>query len=302
VQTDSLPPITPTTVSQGGSTKEHISIGSLCEEMDGKPKSVVESRAEFDAFGQPPAAEKATSSSVADAEYIHPYGLHPSLPDVRGSVAAQWIPASSRPSHRPIANFGRSIDTIRWTRMRLKILNAQIAKLRRQYRRGQGRPLNAVFVAFENQAAAQAAFQVLPHHQPLRMSPRFIGVRPQDVIWASLRMSWWERIARRFLVLSFVGVAVLFWSIPSAFVGLASNIKFLATKVPFLSWLEKLPDAVTGVIQGLVPALALSWLMAIVPCMLRSEIDLPRSLCVSNSANFGWQSVLESQVFPPSHW
>lgn len=69
-----------------------------------------------------------------EAEYVHPYGLDPSLPDLRGSVAAQYIPAESRPHHRPLANFGRRVDTIRWTRLRLKTLNEQIAKLRRQFR------------------------------------------------------------------------------------------------------------------------------------------------------------------------
>lgn len=274
VRANLIPSFSAATESRGESHKGHLPNSSVCEGIDEKAKSVEESQSGIDTAIQPGVSEKGMPSGAFGMEHIHPYGLHPSLPDVRGSVAAQWIQASSRPSHRPFTNFGRSIDTIRWTRMRLKRLNTQIAKVRRLYRRGHGQALSAVFVEFENQVAAQTAFQILSHHQPLCMSPRYIAVRPRDVIWASLRISWWERIVRRFLVMSFIGVAVLFWSIPSALVGMVSNIEFLATKVPFLSWLTKLPDAITGVVQGLLPALALSWLMAIVPAMLRGEIDL----------------------------
>ncbi|CAK7266604.1 hypothetical protein SEPCBS119000_002114 [Sporothrix epigloea] len=204
-----------------------------------------------------------------EEDYTHPYGFSDTLPDVRGSVAAQWLPAEARPRHRPLANFGRSVDTIRWTRMRVKSLNKTIARLRRRFRAGDGTTLSSMFVEFDTQAAAQVAFQVLSHHQPLHMSPRFIGVRPEDIIWSSLRMRWWERIVRRFLVMGAIAAAIVFWSIPAALVGVASNISFLSSKFFFLHWIADLPMAITGVIQGLLPAVALSLLMAAVPGMLR---------------------------------
>lgn len=203
-----------------------------------------------------------------DADYIHPYGLSPSLPDVRGSVAAQWIPVEARPSHRPLANFGRRVDTIRWTRGRLTTLNIKIAKLRRMLRAGQGKPINALFVEFDSQANAETAYQIVAHHRPLHMSPAFIGIRPNDVVWSTLRMEWWERIVRRFLGMGFIAAAVIFWSIPAAFVAIVSKVSNLTT-VPFLSWIADLPKPILGLIEGLLPALALSLLMAVVPGMLR---------------------------------
>jgi calcium permeable stress-gated cation channel len=211
------------------------------------------------------------SDKEGDAEYIHPYGLDPSLPDVNGSVAALWVPASARPSHRPLANYLRRVDTIKWTRSRIKVLNVQIAKLRRQHRAGRGSSMNAVFVEFDSLANAQAAYQILAHHQPLHMSPRFIGIRPHEIVWSALRMKWWERIIRRFLVMGTIAAAIIFWSIPATFVGIASNVKFLATNIPFLSWIQDLPATIVNVVQGLLPALALSLLMAIVPMLLRGE-------------------------------
>lgn len=208
-----------------------------------------------------------------EKNYVHPYGYAPTLPDVRGSVAAQWLPAESRPRHRPLSNYGRRVDTIRWTRNRLKTLNQTIARSRRRLRGGDGEPLSALFVEFDTQAAAQVAFQVLSHHQPLHMSPRFIGIRPNDIIWSSLRMKWWERIMRRFAMMGAVSAGVIFWSIPSALVGVISNVKFLSSKVFFLKWLADLPSFITGVIEGLLPSLALSLLMAMVPAMLRGMSD-----------------------------
>jgi hypothetical protein len=207
-------------------------------------------------------------STTQDDEYLHPFGLDPSLPDVRGSVAALWIPVESRPHHRPLANYGRRVDTIRWTRERLKELNLQIYKLRRSIRRGDGHALPAAFIEFDTQESAQAAQQTVIHHRPLQMSTRLLDIRPDEVIWDSLRMSWWERIVRRTLVFALIVAAIIFWSIPSAFVGIVSNVEFLSS-IPFLVWIPKLPGPILGFLGGFVPAMALSLFMSLVPMMLR---------------------------------
>ncbi|KAK4169576.1 hypothetical protein QBC43DRAFT_64142 [Cladorrhinum sp. PSN259] len=235
-----------------------------------------------------------------DPEYTHPYGLDPSLPDVRGSVASLWIPAASRPHHRPIRNFGRRVDTIRWVRARLKVLNRDIWKLRRKYRAGDGTPLNAAFIEFDSQTAAQLAFQILPHHQPLHMSPRYIGLRPDEIIWSSLRIRWWEQIMRDFFMMGVIAAAIVFWSIPSAFVGSISQIENLAKLIPFLKFLLKLPKVILSIIQGLLPALALSWLMAIVPWLLRGcarVAGVPSHALVELYCQHGYFAFQVVQVF-----
>ncbi len=69
------------------------------------------------------------------------YGPAGPPPDINGSVAAQWIPATSRPYHRPLTNYGRRVDTIKWSRNRLKELAPQISKLRREYKRSKDTPI-----------------------------------------------------------------------------------------------------------------------------------------------------------------
>lgn len=195
----------------------------------------------------------------------------PTLPNVAGAVAAQWISHSSRPRHRPIANAMRSVDTIKWSRTRIKKLNSKIRHQRQAQLFKTDNFMPAVFVEFETHTDAQDAYQTLTHHRPLHMAQRYLGVRPFEIIWSSLSMSWWETIIRRFSIQALICALIIFWALPCAAVGIVSNIEYLSENVPFLRWIAKLPSAVKGVISGVVPALALSFLMSIVPGILRCK-------------------------------
>lgn len=241
-------------------TKEKLNLESTIDDDDTKDK-------------KPKVTEE-------DLEYRHPYGIGGDLPNVRGSVAAQWIPAESRPHHRPIGNFLRRVDTIRWTRMRLKDLNGQIYKMRRRVRRGEAKALPAAFIEFDNQENAQAAHQTLTHHRPLQMSTRLLGIRPDEVIWPSLRMNWWETIMRKTAVFGLIIVSIIFWSIPSALVGFVSNINSVTSLLPFLQFIDFIPKVILNFIQSFLPPLMLTLLMALVPYLLRCKFKAPLSRLV----------------------
>lgn len=102
------------------------------------------------------------------------------------------------------------------------------------------------------------------------MSPRYIGVNPDEVIWKSLSVSWSQRVLRRFAVLAFIAALVVFWAIPVAFVGLISNVTYLET-FSWLHWLTKIPSKIMGIISGLLPSVALSILMSLVPIIMRCK-------------------------------
>lgn len=197
------------------------------------------------------------------------YGFDGPDQGVVGSVAALWIPAEQRPYHRPIANYGRRVDTIRWTRSRMKALGIKINKLRRDYRKGKGRPIPACFIEFHTQVDAQAAYQTLAHHSPNNMRAEIVGVRPEEIVWGSMYFSWYTRIIRRFLIQSFVATMVIFFSVPAALIGSISNVKYLSESIFFLHWIPKLPSVILGLISGLLPAVALSLLMSFVPILMR---------------------------------
>jgi calcium permeable stress-gated cation channel len=102
------------------------------------------------------------------------------------------------------------------------------------------------------------------------MTPRFIGVAPNDVVWSALSLSWWQRIIRKFAVQGGLAAMVIFWSFPAALVGTISNITYLSKILPPLKFILKLPDFVKGAIEGLLPSAALVALMSLVPIICRS--------------------------------
>lgn len=108
------------------------------------------------------------------------------------------------------------------------------------------------------------------------MAPRYIGLDPTQVIWANLRIKWWERIMRHSATIAFICAMIIFWAIPTAVVGAISNINFLIDKVPFLSFINDVPSWIKGVITGLLPTVLMSILIALVPIIMRCTCP-PRS-------------------------
>ncbi|RAH85473.1 DUF221-domain-containing protein [Aspergillus japonicus CBS 114.51] len=183
--------------------------------------------------------------------------------------ASGWYHGVRRPTHRPKL-CGKKVDTIRWLRTELVKVIEEVDDLQKKHRNGEMKNLSAVFIEFHTQNDAQIALQTLSHHQPLHMTPRFIGISPNEVVWSALNLSWWQRIGRRFLVQGGLAALVIFWSIPSALVGTLSNISSLTDLVPFLGFLNDLPDVIIGLISGLLPSAALSMLMSLVPVICRA--------------------------------
>ncbi|KKZ65076.1 hypothetical protein EMCG_01316 [[Emmonsia] crescens] len=211
-----------------------------------------------------------------------------------------WAKKVKRPTHRLRYFTGKKVDTIEWLRSELERVLPEVEELQKKHREGDAKTIPAAFIEFDSQAAAQTAFQMLSHHQPFQMTPRYIGVAPQQIIWPALQYSWWARIVRKFLIQAAITALIIFWSIPSAFVGLISNVTYLSNLLPFLGFINKLPDVIQGVISGLLPAVGLALLMALVPIILRvlaRQSGLPTTVHVelfTQNAHFCFQVV---QVF-----
>jgi len=161
------------------------------------------------------------------------------------------------------------VDTINWCRSELQRLIPEIEALQAQHVAGDAKYEPSVFVEFYNQSEAQAAFQTLAHHQALQMAPRFIGIAPGEVIWSNLRIQWHERVVRNITTIAFICVLVIFWSIPVAVVGFISNINYVDHKISWLTWIQKIPSVILGVVTGLLPSVLLSVLMSLLPIILR---------------------------------
>lgn len=218
-----------------------------------------------------------------------------------GSIAARWIPTKKRPSHKlgKFGLYGQKVDSINWARTRLETLIPATEAAQASYLAGETDKIGGVFIEFKRQSDAQAAFQTLAHHQALHMSPRYIGINPSEIVWSSLKISWWQRVIRTYAVYGFIAAMIIFWAIPVAFVGLISNITYLET-YSWLHWLTKIPPKIMGVVSGLLPAVLLSVLMSLVPVVMRlcaklaGEPSLARVELFTQNAYFVFQVV---QVF-----
>ncbi|KAJ5770548.1 uncharacterized protein N7511_002599 [Penicillium nucicola] len=162
---------------------------------------------------------------------------------------------------------GKKVDTIDYCRKELARLNLEIEIDQQHPERF---PLmNSAFVQFNHQVAAHMACQAVSHHLPKQMAPRVVEISPDDVIWDNMSIKWWERYLRTFGILTLVCAMVVGWAFPVAFTGLLSQLTYLEGAFPWLAWLGKLPDWFISAIQGILPALCLAILMALLPLTLR---------------------------------
>ncbi|KAK0714898.1 hypothetical protein B0H67DRAFT_553526 [Lasiosphaeris hirsuta] len=218
-----------------------------------------------------------------------------------GSIAARWVPNKKRPTHKTgfLGLIGKKVDTINWCRTELERLIPAVENTQAKYRAGEYKKIPGVFVEFRSQADAEGASQILAHHQGLHMSPRYVGIRPGEVVWKSLGIPWWQRVVRRYAVYAFICALILFWAIPVLVVGIISNVQYLAS-ISFLTWINKIPTVILGVVTGLLPSVMLAILMSLVPVVMRfcaklaGEPSLSRVELFTQNAYFAFQVI---QVF-----
>lgn len=195
-----------------------------------------------------------------------------------------YVPENKRPRVKEGGFFSKKIDTIEHCRQRLVELDMEIKKLQKVYRHAT--PKNSLFVEFEDQYSAQLAYQSVIHHNPLRMTPAYIGFNPSDIDWDNMRLFWWERITRKFIALAIIIALIIFWAIPVAFVGVISNINNLTEKLPWLGWIQNLPDWLLGVVTGLLPTIMLSLLMTILPMFIRAMAKIAGCVSFQHTEDF----------------
>jgi hypothetical protein len=102
-----------------------------------------------------------------------------------------------------------------------------------------------------------------------KMVANQLGVLPQEVVWNNLRISKAEHLGRWAIATAFITVMIIFWAIPVAFVGAISQINYLTGLLPFLNFINKIPQVILGVVTGLLPVVLLAVLMALVPIICR---------------------------------
>lgn len=198
--------------------------------------------------------------------------------DAHGAVWERYLTPGDRPTHR-LARFSwtpgflpgipfisKKVDTIYWCRGELARLNLEIELDQKNPERF---PLmNSAFIQFNHQVAAHMACQAVTHHVPKHMAPRTVEISPKDVIWDNMSIKWWEAWLRTASVLAIVIGMIVLWTIPVSFTASLAQISSLANKYSWLHWLNNIPHKVLQAIAGVLPAIVLAILLALVPMIL----------------------------------
>ncbi|KAF9775446.1 hypothetical protein IL306_006447 [Fusarium sp. DS 682] len=180
--------------------------------------------------------EKKTGTEV---EKVATYTSNPES----GNLVAGWIPHHKRPTHRtgPLGLIGKKVDTIQWGREQLKVLIPKVQSAQCSWLAGEYKKHCAIFVEFSTPYDAHLAFHDATHHRALKMAARFIGIRPNEVIWQSLNYSWWQVAIRRYAVYTTITGLIVFWAVPVTFVGVIAQVNIIKT-LPGLTWIQNIPQ------------------------------------------------------------
>ncbi|KAG9234998.1 hypothetical protein BJ875DRAFT_375275 [Amylocarpus encephaloides] len=198
--------------------------------------------------------------------------------DAEPAAWEKFLKEKDRPTHRlprfdwtpgflpglPLVN--KKVDTIYWARGELARLNLEIDMDQKHPERF---PLmNSAFIQFNHQMAAHMAAQSISHHVPQQMAPRMVEIAPNDVIWDNMSIKWWEAWGRSALVTAIVVGMVILWAFPVAWTATLSQISTLSEKYSWLRWLDAIPPKVLQAIAGVLPAIVLGILLAVVPMIM----------------------------------
>ncbi|CAF1044378.1 unnamed protein product [Adineta steineri] len=186
----------------------------------------------------------------------------------------RYIPEKKRPTMKigsiPLLSslcFGKKVDALTHCKETISKLNTEIEQAKTTL--DNYAAINSAFIQFNKPIAAHLAVQSVAASIPLAMTPRYIDIKPTNIVWSNLKLTYYEQKIREIAVFAATAVLIVFWAIPVAFVGILSNITYLTEKLTFLQFLNDIPSVVLGLITGLLPTILLSILMALLPIILR---------------------------------
>ncbi|KAL9063473.1 MAG: hypothetical protein Q9161_009455, partial [Pseudevernia consocians] len=161
---------------------------------------------------------------------------------------------------------GKSVDKIDHYRTELELLNAEISQYQAQSE-SQAASTSAL-IQFNHPIGAHMACQALQHLRPHTMIASQVEESSESLIWEYISMRWWERYLRAIVVSGVIGALIVLCTVPVAFTGLLSQVSYLTTVFPRLSWLKELPASTIALLQGVLPAGVLAAVMILLPLIL----------------------------------
>lgn len=182
--------------------------------------------------------------------------------------ATTRLPLVDLPWFPSLPFLGRKVDLIHELLFRFSALNKEIS----QSNTASQSLGNSAFIQFNRHMSANLACQTVVHRNPNLMSPRILGISPQDVIWNNLALSWRQRWCRACIGTAGSGGIIVLYALPVAFTSLLANLDSLADQFSWLYWITEWPDIAKSIVQGILPAAILQLILLLVPTIFRALV------------------------------
>ncbi|KAI9006212.1 hypothetical protein BC832DRAFT_539819 [Gaertneriomyces semiglobifer] len=188
-------------------------------------------------------------------------------PEVGNAVPSEIL--QNRPTRKTPMIIGAKVDSISDYITHMRDLQQEMEQKRTQLYTSNGDAESAAFIIFKDLFAPHAAATANIHGTPGVMDDKQAVVEPEDIIWDNLSMKFFQRQIRTLIALVALIALVLFWAVITAFVAGIASLDHLAKTFTFLEPFQELPASIQGIIQGVLPTIAIAVLYALLPVILR---------------------------------
>ncbi|KAM5587572.1 CSC1-like protein ERD4 [Rosa sericea] len=175
-------------------------------------------------------------------------------------------PEGTRPTNKTgfLGLCGAKVDSIEYY---TKKINETIPKLEAEQKATlREKQLNAAIVFFTSRAAAASAAQSL-HAQMVDKWTVTDASEPRQVLWPNLKIKFFQRQVRQYVVYIIVALTVVFYMIPIAFISAFTTLDNLVKLIPFIKPVVN-QSALKTVLEAFLPQLALIIFLALLPKLL----------------------------------
>ncbi|KAG2318996.1 hypothetical protein Bca4012_054779 [Brassica carinata] len=179
---------------------------------------------------------------------------------------AAFAATSNRPTNKTglLGLVGKQVDSIDYY---TKLINESVAKLEAEQRTVLAeRQQTAAVVFFTDRVTAALAAQSL-HCQMVDKWTVTEAPEPRQLIWENLKIKFFSRIVRQYVIYFLVAITILFYMVPIAFVSAITTLANLQKALPFLKPIVDIAFIRT-ILESYLPQIALIVFLAMLPKFL----------------------------------
>ncbi|XP_013628872.1 PREDICTED: CSC1-like protein ERD4 [Brassica oleracea var. oleracea] len=179
---------------------------------------------------------------------------------------AVFAATSNRPTNKTglLGLVGERVDSIDYY---TKLINESVTKLEAEQRKVLAeKQQTAAVVFFTDRVTAALAAQSL-HCQMVDKWTVTEAPEPRQLIWENLKIKFFSRIVRQYLIYFLVAITILFYMIPIAFVSAITTLGNLQKALPFIKPIVEIAFIRT-ILQSYLPQIALIVFLAMLPKFL----------------------------------